>query len=138
MQLFEVNSPILEKEFIKVNVQINKNDPNYIQPLDKDILEVFDRKKNKAFRHGDAIRWILKTDSGEPIGRIAAFVNEKYKNKGDDVRVGGIGFFDCINDQAAADLLFDVARTLVAATKYAGNGWPDKFWRKGPVVGSAC
>lgn len=110
MQLVEVNSPILEKEFIKVNVQINKNDPNYIQPLDKDILEVFDRKKNKAFRHGDAIRWILKTDSGEPIGRIAAFVNEKYKNKGDDVRVGGIGFFDCINDQAAADMLFDVAR----------------------------
>ena len=93
-----------------MNVQINKNDPNYIQPLDKDILEVFDRKKNKAFRHGDAIRWILKTDSGEPIGRIAAFVNEKYKNKGDDVRVGGIGFFDCINDQAAADMLFDVAR----------------------------
>ena len=110
MQLVEVNSPILEKEFIKVNVQVNKNDPNYIQPLDKDILEVFDRKKNKAFRHGDAIRWILKTDSGEPIGRIAAFVNEKYKNKGDDVRVGGIGFFDCINDQAAADMLFDVAR----------------------------
>jgi len=110
MQLVEVNSLILEKEFIKVNVQINKNDPNYIQPLDKDILEVFDRKKNKAFRHGDAIRWILKTDSGEPIGRIAAFVNEKYKNKGDDVRVGGIGFFDCINDQAAADMLFDVAR----------------------------
>ena len=110
MQLVEVNSPILEKEFIEVNVQINKNDPNYIQPLDKDILEVFDRKKNKAFRHGDAIRWILKTDSGEPIGRIAAFVNEKYKNKGDDVRVGGIGFFDCINDQAAADMLFDVAR----------------------------
>ncbi len=24
--------------------------------------------------------------------------------------VGGIGFFDCINDQAAADMLFDVAK----------------------------
>ena len=85
MQLIEVNSPQLEKEFILVNVLINKNDPNYIQPLNKDILEVFDKKKNKAFRHGDAIRWILKRDNGEPIGRIAAFVNKKYKNKGDDV-----------------------------------------------------
>jgi len=134
MQLVEVNSPILEKEFIKVNVQINKNDPNYIQPLDKDILEVFDRKKNKAFRHGDAIRWILKTDSGEPIGRIAAFVNEKYKNKGDDVRVGGIGFFDCINDQAAADLLFDVAkhwllqRNMQAMDGPINFGERDRWW----------
>ena len=134
MQLVEVNSPILEKEFIKVNVQINKNDPNYIQPLDKDISEVFDRKKNKAFRHGDAIRWILKTDSGEPIGRIAAFVNEKYKNKGDDVRVGGIGFFDCINDQAAADLLFDVAkhwllqRNMQAMDGPINFGERDRWW----------
>ena len=134
MQLVEVNSPILEKEFIEVNVQINKNDPNYIQPLDKDILEVFDRKKNKAFRHGDAIRWILKTDSGEPIGRIAAFVNEKYKNKGDDVRVGGIGFFDCINDQAAADLLFDVAkhwllqRNMQAMDGPINFGERDRWW----------
>ncbi len=110
MQLTEVNSPQLEKEFILINVLINKNDPNYIQPLNKDILEVFDKKKNKAFRHGDAIRWILKRDNGEPVGRIAAYVNKKYKNKGDDGPVGGIGFFDCINDQAAADLLFDVAR----------------------------
>ena len=101
---------MLEREFINVNVLINKNDPNYIQPLDKDIVEVFNRKKNKTFRHGDAIRWILKNEHGELIGRIAAFVNEKYKNKGDDGPVGGIGFFDCINDQTAADMLFDVAR----------------------------
>ena len=110
MQLIEVNSPQLAMEFINVNVLINKNDPNYIQPLNKDILEVFDKKKNKAFRHGDAIRWILKNNNGDLIGRIAAFVNEKYKNKGDDAPVGGVGFFDCINDQAAADMLFDVAR----------------------------
>jgi len=36
--------------------------------------------------------------------------NKKYKNKGDDVPVGGVGFFDCINDQNAADMLFDVAK----------------------------
>ena len=35
---------------------------------------------------------------------------KKYKNKVDDGPVGGIGFFDCINDQAAADMLFDVAK----------------------------
>ncbi len=110
MQLTEVTTPALANQFLRVNVEINKNNPSYIQPLDKDINEVFDSKKNKAFRSGEAARWILKDSKGKLIGRIAAFVNKKYKNKGDDGPVGGIGFFDCINDQVAADLLFDVAK----------------------------
>ena len=110
MQLIEVTTSQLAKEFIRVNVELNKNNPAYIRPLDKDIDEVFDEKKNKIFRFGEVTRWILNDDQGNFAGRIAAFVNKKYKNKGDDVPVGGIGFFDCINDQDAADMLFDVAK----------------------------
>ena len=110
MQLIEVSDKTTAKEFLDANVLINKKDPNYIRPLDKDIEEVFDPKKNKAFRHGEAIRWILKDEGGKLIGRVAAFVNKKYRTKGDDGPVGGIGFFDCINDQTAADMLFDVAK----------------------------
>ncbi|HEX7906089.1 MAG TPA: hypothetical protein VF487_19585 [Chitinophagaceae bacterium] len=110
MKLSEVTDSKTAQEFIQVNVEINKKDPNYIRPLEKDIYEVFDPKKNKAFRFGEVIRWILKDDTGRLIGRIAAFVNKKYKNKGDDVPVGGVGFFECINDQVAADMLFDVAK----------------------------
>jgi hypothetical protein len=110
MQLFEVTNRQTAKDFILVNVELNKHDPNFIRPLDKDIDETFDPKKNKTFRFGEAIRWILKSKDGKLIGRIAAFTNKKYKNKGDDVPVGGVGFFDCINDQKAADMLFDVAR----------------------------
>jgi hypothetical protein len=110
MQLIEVSNTRLAKAFLLVNAEINKNNPNYIRPLDKDINDVFDPKKNKAFRFGETIRWVLKDDQGKLIGRIAAFVNKKYKNKGDNVPVGGIGFFDCINDQAAADMLFDIAK----------------------------
>jgi hypothetical protein len=110
MHLVEVKDGQTGRDFLAVNKIINGNDPNYIQPLDKDILDVFDEKKNKAFRHGEAVRWLLKNDEGKLVGRIAAFVNKKYKNKGDDVPVGGIGFFDCVNDQSAADMLFDVAK----------------------------
>ena len=60
MQLIEVTNKQTAKDFIRVNVEINKNDPNYIRPLDKDINEVFDPKKNKTFRFGEATRWILK------------------------------------------------------------------------------
>ena len=134
MQLIEVNSKQLSKEFILANVQINKSNPNYIRPLDKDINDVFDPKKNKTFRFGNVIRWILKSDSGELIGRIAAFTNKRYKNKGDDVAVGGIGFFDCIHNQAAADMLFDVAkhwlmqRGMEAMDGPINFGERDRWW----------
>ena len=123
MQLIEVVNKKTAKEFIEVNVLINKNDPNYIRPLDKDINDAFDPKKNKTFRHGEVIRWILKNDEGNLIGRIAAFINKKYRTKGDEGVVGGIGFFDCINNQEAADMLFDVAKHwLMQRGCYAMDG----------------
>jgi hypothetical protein len=110
MQLIEVTDAATARDFIRVNIELNRPYPNYIRPLDKDVNDVFDPAKNKAFRHGTCIRWILKDEQGKLIGRIAAFVNKKYKNKGDTFPVGGIGFFDCIDNQLAADMLFDVSR----------------------------
>ncbi len=110
MQLTEVTTPQLAKEFIQANIELNKNNPAWIRPLDKDVNEVFDEKKNKSFRFGEIIRWVLKDKDGKLIGRIAAFVNKKYKNKGDEQPTGCVGFFECINDQSAADMLFDVAK----------------------------
>ena len=110
MQLIEVTTSEHAKEFIQVNIELNQSNPNYIRPLDKDINDVFDSKKNKTFRQGECTRWIAKADDGKLIGRIAAFINKKYKNKGDDVPVGGVGFFDCVNDQHVADRLLDVSK----------------------------
>ena len=110
MQIIPVDTRLLATQFIDVARVIYTNDTHWIQPLNKDIEEVFDDKKNKAFRFGKAIRWILKNKEGQLIGRIAAFQNQKYKNKGDEMPVGGIGFFECINNQDAADLLLDNAR----------------------------
>ncbi len=139
MQLIEVTDSQLAKDFIRVNILLNKDNPAYIFPLEKDVYEVFDPKKNKTFRFGEVTRWILKDDAstssvGKLIGRIAAFNNKKYKNKGDDVPVGGVGFFDCINDQAAADMLFDVAkhwlmqRGMEAMDGPINFGERDRWW----------
>ena len=111
MQLTTVTNTQLAKKFLEVSVILYKDDPNYIRPLDKDINDVFDSKKNKAFRFGECERWLLEDSEGNLIGRIAAFVNKKYKNKGDTQKTGGIGFFECINNQEAADMLFDVAKS---------------------------
>jgi len=110
MQIIRVNVKATHQLFMSVPLVIYKNDKQWIRPLDKDVEEVFDAKKNKAFRFGKIQRWILKNEEGELIGRIAAFVNKKYKNKGDEVAAGGMGFFECINNQEAADLLFNNAK----------------------------
>lgn len=127
MELIEVRSKKEEKAFIEVNVSLNHDNPNYIRPLDKDIRDVFDQNKNKTFRFGTAKRWILRDQNGKLIGRIAAFTNKKYRNKGDDVKVGGIGFFDCINDQEAADTLFDVAKNWLLQQDVQAMDGPINF-----------
>jgi hypothetical protein len=68
------------------------------------------------------------------IGRIAAFTNSKYINKGTDFKTGGIGFFDCINDQAVADVLFDTAKAWLQSKGMEAMDGPinfgdrDKWW----------
>ena len=73
MQIIPVTDKTTATEFIQVSVVLHKGDPNWIRPLDKDINEVFDKEKNKAFRFGEVIRWVLKDDAGKLIVRIAAF-----------------------------------------------------------------
>ncbi|MBC6490762.1 hypothetical protein BC349_06940 [Flavihumibacter stibioxidans] len=134
MTIEAVQTPAQAAIFLTTPVDIYKNNPEWIRPLDKDIEDVFNPEKNKAFRHGKAIRWILFNDKRQAIGRIAAFVNEKYRNKGDDLPVGGIGFFECINDQAAANLLFDTSRQWLSEQGMEAMDGPinfgerDKWW----------
>ncbi|MEJ7609817.1 MAG: hypothetical protein WKF88_01420 [Ferruginibacter sp.] len=127
MQIIPVSSPADEHDFLMLPLSIYRNDPNWIRPLDKDIQDVFDRTKNKAFRHGTPERWILKNNNGKTIGRIAAFTSTRYKNKGDDVPVGGIGFFECIHDHSAAALLFDTAKKMLTAQGMQAMDGPINF-----------
>ena len=105
MRMQEVKTDADKQAFLQVAVDLYKNDPNWIRPLNKDIDEVFDPKKNKFIkRGGEYARWLLKDDKGKNIGRIASFVNKQYKN---EQPTGGLGFFECINDQVCANFMFD-------------------------------
>ena len=131
MNIIEVNSKKDKKDFIQIACSIYKNEKNWIRPLDKDINSVFDPKTNKAFRKGDVKRWILKNNN-ETIGRIAAFYSSK-KDK-EKLRVGGCGFFECIDDIEAAKMLFDTAKNWLEKNGYNSMDGPinfgerDKWW----------
>ena len=110
MQIVEVNNTHTAREFLQINRTLNKHNPCYISPLDNEVSEVFDRNKNHLYQFGECARWILVDENGNTCGRIAAFTNSKYKTRGTDVPMGGVGFFDCIQEQAAASVLFDHAK----------------------------
>ena len=76
MQLIVVNDSYSEKEFLQLPRFIYKDDPSWIPPLIQDIKKVFDPQKNKYYKDGELIRYILQKD-GRTIGRIAAFVHDK-------------------------------------------------------------
>jgi len=106
MKLIEVNDDWSKKEFLRLPIRLYKNEKYWIRPLDKDVNSVFEPGKNKYFRNGSLNRWILQNENGKTIGRVAAFINKKMAKK-EEQPTGGMGFFDCINDQQAAHLLFD-------------------------------
>jgi GNAT superfamily N-acetyltransferase len=111
MHVKEVLSEAEKKEFLLLPVRLYEKSPTWIRPLDKDVADVFDPRKNKTFNHGECIRWILINDHGQVMGRVAAFINQKTATKGNDQPTGGIGFFDCIDDRQAAFMLFDQCKT---------------------------
>ncbi len=108
-RLTEVTDKKSIKKFLELPDEINRGDSNWIRPLDEDIEKVFDRSKNKLFIKGDAIRWILIDSNQKTVGRVAAFFDEETAKK-DDQPTGGLGFFECINDQQAANILFDASK----------------------------
>ena len=127
MRITEVTTNKHKDEFLFLPVVLYKNTPKWIRPLDKDIESVFDKEQNKTFRHGECIRWILTNDAGVTVGRVAAFVNQKTANKGNDQPTGGIGLFECINDQAAAFMLFDQCKAWLQARGMEAMDGPINF-----------
>lgn len=127
MKLQEVISDKDKKDFLHLPLKIYKSSPNWIRPLDKDIEAVFDKEKNKTFRDGECARWILKNDNDETIGRVAAFYDKKHARKGNDQPTGGMGFFECIDDNDAARMLIDQCKQWLQSKGMEAMDGPINF-----------
>jgi len=133
MTITEVNDKATRKAFLDTARIIYKDDDIWVCPLDNDIEAVFDPAKNNFHSHGKITRWILRDNNGKLIGRIAAFINEK-KAYNYEQPTGGIGFFECINDEKAAFLLFDKAKNWLTEKGMRAMDGPinfgenDSFW----------
>jgi GNAT superfamily N-acetyltransferase len=131
--LHEVIDKADKKQFLEFPPKLYRRDKNYVRPLDEEVEGIFDKVKNKKLRQGEVIRWLLQNENQEIVGRIAAFYDQ-HTAKNNAQPTGGCGFFDCINDQDAANILFDAAREwlerhgMEAMDGSINFGDRDNFW----------
>ncbi len=130
IQIISVDSASLHKEFLNFSARLYGNNQNYVRSLDQDIERIFDPSKNKLFENGQCERFLF-VENKKTVGRVAVFRNPKYQQA---QPTGGFGFFDCVNDQDVADVIFNHCkewlqeRGMEAMDGPINFGERDKFW----------
>lgn len=127
--LHEVTTPAEERRWLDMPKKIYRGNRNWVCPLDTDIRKVFDPAQNELFADGEAIRWTVRDHAGEVVGRIAAFYNRE-KAAIEEQPTGGCGFFESVNDQQVADMLFDASRMWLASRGMEAMDGPINFGQR--------
>ena len=108
MKVVSVTNKNLWKLWFSTPDFIYAHDTNYIPHIRQDIAGIFDSGKNKLYAQGSATCFLLLDEKDKPIGRIAAFYSKKYSDA-QTHKTGGIGFFECVDNDRAAELLLQTA-----------------------------
>ena len=114
------NGPVLDirqtpmggdmRDFLGVVDGIYEGDASYIRPLDLDLKERLDPKKNPFFEHAEGTVFTAH-QNGKCVGRITAQIDREHLERHKD-ETGFFGFLDTIDDA-------EVARALLAKAE----GW---------------
>jgi len=99
------SSPQISR-FLRVSYGIYRNDPLWVAPLLGDLKKVF-TDANPLFEHAEMQLWVAKQD-GRDVGRIAALVDQNFIRCQQE-NAAFFGYFECVNDQAIARALLEVA-----------------------------
>lgn len=126
MKIVELADQQIKRTFLDFPKWLYKDDPNWVAPLDVEIEALFDPKQNPLLKNGSAKRWVLFDEKEKPIGRISAFFDgEEHPEK--KVKSAGIGHFECIDDQKAANTLFKTAEKWLASYGFQAMDGPINF-----------
>jgi GNAT superfamily N-acetyltransferase len=117
-KIISVSSKKQLAAFIDFPHDLYKDDPNYVPEL---FIAQRDLLTKHPFHKHNSLQCFLAYDGDRIVGRIAAILNNGH-NEYNKVNDGFFGFFDCIDDQETADLLF-----ATAAQWLKGKGVDQKF-----------
>jgi len=91
--------------FIKFQFDLYEGHPQWVPPFIVDIKTMMNPDKHPYYDHSEAEFFIAERD-GEVVGRIAALENKPF-NQYHDAKDAEFYLFDCINDQAVTNELFE-------------------------------
>jgi hypothetical protein len=98
------------RDFLDVVDRIYADDPRYIRPLDMELKERLDPKKNPFFEHGEGVVFTAH-ERGRCVGRVTAQIDRGHLQRHKD-DAGFFGFLDTVDDP-------EVAKALLAKAE----GW---------------
>jgi len=101
-----------KKAFVDFAWDVYKDDPAWVPPLKDEVHGLITPNKNPWFEHARAEFWLAER-GGKVVGRISAQVDElvqEHMGKG----VGQWGFFDALDEDAAAALIANAEQWLRA------------------------
>ena len=105
IEVKQVNSKKDVKTFVDFPTKLYKGVKEYSYPLRMDELNMFNPKKNLAYKDCDVVMFLAYKD-GKVVGRIAGIVQKLYNKKVNEKRVR-FTRFDAINDVDVAKALFN-------------------------------
>ena len=91
------------RDFVRFPLRIYTGDSPWVPPVWREEMMRLDQARGPFFKHSEAALFLARDTAGDPVGRIAAIRFNRHLEVYDD-GVGFFGFFECINDEAAAGL----------------------------------
>lgn len=124
-----------EKRFIDLPYNLYEGEEHWVPPLKMDQKKLINGKKNPFYKNAEIALFLAEKD-GKDVGRIAAIVDNRF-NEFHNTKTGHFGFFECIDHQHTADLLFRVASDWLrdkGMTKVMGPASPSMMDTIGVLI----
>ncbi len=125
IEIVEVTSRQQYRAFFQFPFELYRNCAQWVPPITKEEMDIFDPQKNAVFEHAMA-RLFLAKKKGKVVGRIAAMINwveieELKKNK---VR---FGWYDTIDELEVSQKLIEAVEAVAIAEGMTYIEWPMGF-----------
>lgn len=102
-----------KRDFLNVVDTVYAGNPNFVRPLDFDVSDRLDQKKNPFFEHAEGAAWVAYED-GRPVGRVTAQIDREHLSRYHD-DTGMFGFLDTVDDPEVARALLTEVEAWVKA-----------------------
>lgn len=94
------------KDFLNLPRLIYKDDPNWVMPLNREIRQKLNPKKNSFYDYSTVTNYVAYNSNNNPCGRISVINNPLY-NKIQNEATVFFGLFECVDDIKIAQKLIN-------------------------------